>query len=119
MQHSTLPLRDTHSFSDFFLDYIEQKDKLKPFYQHYPTRGNFKNQIAAKKKMFPKSNRQVLVSVLQNQYSKLTVLEKVKSNIDSLLSESTFTVTTGHQLNIFTGPLYFIYKIVSVINACK
>ncbi|HBS12012.1 MAG TPA: bacillithiol biosynthesis cysteine-adding enzyme BshC, partial [Flavobacteriaceae bacterium] len=37
-------------------------------------------------------------------------------NIQSLLSKNTFTITTGHQLNLFTGPLYFLYKIVSVLN---
>ena len=33
-----------------------------------------------------------------------------------LANKNTFTVTTGHQLNLFTGPLYFLYKIVSAIN---
>ena len=33
-----------------------------------------------------------------------------------LKNENTFTITTGHQLNLFTGPLYFLYKIISVIN---
>ena len=39
-------------------------------------------------------------------------------NIDLLISENTFTITTGHQLCLMTGPLYFIYKIVSTINLC-
>ena len=34
-------------------------------------------------------------------------------NIDLLISENTFTITTGHQLCLMTGPLYFIYKIIS------
>ncbi len=40
-------------------------------------------------------------------------------NIQLLKDANTFTITTGHQLNLFTGPLYFIYKIASTINLCK
>ncbi len=119
MQHKLLPFRETHAFSDFFLDYIEQKDSLKPFYHRFPLVENFKAQIEEKKKSFPRHNREVLVQTLQKQYKALTVSETVRTNIDSLIDEKTFTVTTGHQLNIFTGPLYFIYKIVTVVNACK
>jgi uncharacterized protein YllA (UPF0747 family) len=36
-----------------------------------------------------------------------------------LRDENTFTVTTGHQLNIYTGPLYVIYKLVSTINLAR
>ena len=32
------------------------------------------------------------------------------------MKENTFTVTTAHQPNIFTGPLYFIYKIIHAIQ---
>jgi len=119
MQHSFLPFRDTHSFSDFFLDYIEQTHSLNSFYHHFPLIENFRAQIEEKEKSFPKQNRDVLVQTLQQQYKSLTISDKVRSNIESLSSGKTFTVTTGHQLNIFTGPLYFIYKIVTVINACK
>jgi len=119
MQHRSIPFRDAHSFSNFFLDYIEQKDLLKPFYHRFPRAENFKSQIEEKSKSFSASNRRVLVQTLTRQYDKLKLSEKVKSNLDSLTDQKTFTVTTGHQLNIFTGPLYFIYKIVTVVNACK
>lgn len=119
MQVQKVSFAETQSFSSFFLDYIGKHESLKKFYGRFPEVGNFNDQIKDKAKSFPKQNREVLVSVLQAQYKNYTISELVKSNIASLKDENTFTVTTGHQLNIFTGPLYFIYKIVTVINACK
>jgi bacillithiol biosynthesis cysteine-adding enzyme BshC len=119
MQLKKLPLADTHSFTPFFLDYIEEKPALKPFYSRFPRIDNFKDQIAEKSKTFTPHQRQTLTSVLQRQYQNITASDAVKKNIELLSSPNTFTITTGHQLNIFTGPLYFIYKIVTVINSCK
>jgi len=50
------------------------------------------------------------------QYGKTPISKATLGNIDLLKHENTFTVTTGHQLNLFTGPLYFLYKIISVLN---
>ncbi len=118
MKTRKIDFSDTHAFSRFFLDYIQQKDQLKKFYSRFPSVASFEGQIK-EKSAFPQEKRLSLVLELTRQYSNLTISEKVKQNIASLNDSKTFTVTTGHQLNIFTGPLYFIYKIVTVINACK
>ena len=57
-----------------------------------------------------------LVDVLKKQNQAINLSDLTQSNIESLESTDTFTITTGHQLCIFTGPLYFLYKIVSTIN---
>ena len=114
-----IPFRATQSFTEFFLKYIEQEPSLKSFFARFPVLTNFSEQQKEKAKSFSPATRQLLVRVLQRQYSNLPQLDaKVKSNIQALAKENCFTVTTGHQLSIFTGPLYFIYKIVTVINAC-
>lgn len=118
MQLHKIALADTHSFSSFFLDYISQKDSLKNFYHRFPLVENFKGQVQ-EKKSFPQQNRDVLFKSLSSQYEGIKTSDSVSSNLNSLKDSKTFTVTTGHQLNIFTGPLYFIYKIVTVINACQ
>lgn len=119
MHLAKVPFSKTRSFSDSFLDYIQQKDSLGSFYSRFPTPRNFLPQITEKQKSFPAHNRQVLVQSLQEQYKDIQTTEAVTNNISLLQHNTTFTVTTGHQLNIFTGPLYFIYKIVTAINACK
>ncbi len=119
MQHKHIPLADTKAFSPFFLDYIEQKETLKPFFHRFPTLSGFADQIAEKADSFPAHHRQVLVNTLRRQYEKINISKATDQNIDALSDPKTFTITTGHQLNIFTGPLYFIYKIVTVINACN
>jgi bacillithiol biosynthesis cysteine-adding enzyme BshC len=119
MRTHKLEFANTHAFSSFFLDYIQQKETLQNFSNRFPTPENFKDQIQEKASSFPMSTRAVLVDTLKEQYKGLIVTKSVTGNIASLLDQRTFTVTTGHQLNIFTGPLYFIYKIITVINTCK
>ncbi len=117
MNIQKIPFHQTNAFKDLFLDYIDKKKELTPFYGNFPDLAGFKNQIG--KKQFPKDKREILVSVLKKQYSHLTTNETVKANIEALEDENTYTITTGHQLNIFTGPLYFIYKIITVVNLCE
>lgn len=119
MQLHKVALADTHSFSSFFLDYISQKKSLAPFYHRFPVIENFEAQLIEKQNSFDSTKRTTLATTLTSQYARLEITPVVKQNIESLKNKNTFTVTTGHQLNVFTGPLYFIYKIVTVINACK
>jgi bacillithiol biosynthesis cysteine-adding enzyme BshC len=119
MQIRKIALAETRSFSSFFLDYIQQKKTLQKFYHRFPSIDQFKDQINEKSKAFTDENRNILADVLQSQYQDLKPNDLVSQNINLLRDKKTFTVTTGHQLNIFTGPLYFIFKIVTVINTCK
>lgn len=117
MKKHCVDLNKTGQFSRFFLDYIEGKEALRPYYTHLPKIESFKAAIDAKK--FSSENREILHQVLQKQYSEIDISEAVSLNIEAVKSQKAFTVTTGHQLNLFTGPLYFIYKIVSTINLAK
>jgi bacillithiol biosynthesis cysteine-adding enzyme BshC len=102
-------------------DYLDEKDHLKPLYNRYPRLVNFEEQILEKRLEWKGSadKRKVLTEVLQKQYSDVTDNNTSLINIKLLKDQNTFTVTTGHQLNLFTGPLYFLYKIISTINLCK
>ena len=106
-------------FTPLIIDYLNQKPTLAPFYNRFPTLDNFGLQLAEKSNNFKDANRKILVSVLQKQYQNLKVSDLTQSHIESLTESNAFTVTTGHQLNLFTGPLYFLYKIISTINLAK
>jgi len=112
-----LPYRQTSHFNKIVLDYIDQADALKPFFQHPVSVKGIQGAIEARRKF--NTDRKTLVAELQKQYARITAVGKITVNIESLLSENTFTVTTAHQNNIFTGPLYFIYKIVHAIKLAQ
>ncbi|MDJ1502304.1 bacillithiol biosynthesis cysteine-adding enzyme BshC [Xanthocytophaga agilis] len=111
-----LSLQQTNQFSSLFLDYIQQKNTLAPFYITFPTLDNFGKILQSR--AFDVSKREALHQVLKEQYTGYSS-DIVQKQIDSLLQPNTFTVTTGHQLNIFSGPLYVIYKLVTTINLAK
>ena len=119
--------RATGLFSSLVNDYMEAKGTAQSFVEYNATIDGYKKAIE-QRASFP-TNRKVLVEVLQNQYTQLAkevngsnsinnkeAFKLVNDNVSLLLKENTFTVTTAHQPNIFTGPLYFIYKIVHAIQ---
>ncbi|QDH78833.1 bacillithiol biosynthesis cysteine-adding enzyme BshC [Echinicola soli] len=117
MLKSTVEPECTGQFSPLFIDYIRQQEKLAPFYNAFPKLENFGSVI--QNRQFDSSKRAVLAKALKEQYEGVEISEKVAENVAALENGKTFTVTTGHQLNLFTGPLYFIYKIVSTINLAR
>ncbi|OON68289.1 bacillithiol biosynthesis cysteine-adding enzyme BshC [Hymenobacter sp. CRA2] len=115
-----LPYAATGAFSAFLTDYLNQEPRLQPFYHRFPTLAAFAEQIAEKQAHYPAATRQRLTATLQRQYQTLPeVHPAVQANLALLEKDTTFTVTTGHQLNVLTGPLYFIYKIATVIKLCR
>jgi len=119
MDATYIDYQATGSFSPTITNYLENDAALKPFYGFRPDLDGFRQLLQHKKNT---CKRSILTETLQDQYKKLPVnevSELTRINLDLLNQENTFTVTTGHQLNIFTGPLYFIFKIVTAINLAK
>jgi bacillithiol synthase len=108
-----LSFEETQQFSTLFLDYINRSEQTRAFYGQFPDIEGFAAQL--KLKTLSDKHREVLVAQLRKQYAGIAN----PPDFEVLLSQKTFTVTTGHQLNIFTGPLYVVYKILTVINLAK
>ena len=114
LEATNISYEETSNFSNFIIDYLAKDPKLDPFISHFPSLENLKEQIISKKKQ--NIDRRTLVKVLKSQHVNSSISKETDYNINSLISDKTFSVTTGHQLCLFTGPLYFIYKILSTIN---
>jgi bacillithiol biosynthesis cysteine-adding enzyme BshC len=113
MDVNCIDYSETGSFSTAVIDYLEDKSALKPFYNFRPDLDGFSQLIRKRKQP---ANRQVLVNALKAQYASIETSRLTRENIELLSENNTYTITTGHQLNIFTGPLYFIYKIATAIK---
>lgn len=113
----SIPYSQTGRFSKIVLDYLSGKSELKEFYSHAPDTKGIKEAIAARQQT--DINRQLLVSELSAQYAGIAHAEAVQKNISLLSQDNTFTVCTAHQPNLFTGHLYFVYKILHAIKLAE
>jgi len=116
MDVDCISYKQTGYFSKLICDYLDEKEEVRPFYNNHPTLKNFEAQIEEKQRNFPDINRSILYESIKSQSTNLEISKKSNDNLIRLKEPITFTVVTGHQLNLFTGPLYFLYKIISTIN---
>lgn len=118
MQLDKISYPDSGYFSGLIADYLDQKTDLQSFYGRFPSLEAFGPQARAKLADYPEGHRIILSEVLASQYENLAVSEKTQANLEALKGKNSVTVVTGHQLNLFTGPLYFHYKIISTLDLC-
>ncbi len=117
MKIDKIPYKQTGYFSKLVIDYLDESDAIKPFYIHSPRIESFESAI--EKKLIENIDRHLLVQTISQQYVNLELTRNVDENIQSFKDEKTFCIVTAHQLNIFTGPLYVLYKTISTINLCR
>lgn len=118
MKATYIDYSETRSFSEGLIRFLANDPELAPFSSERADLQGFRNLINRRKTI---ADRKILAEVLTEQYSRIgcPVNSSVQQNIDLLVNKNTFTVCTGHQLNLFTGPIYFIFKIVTAINLAK
>jgi bacillithiol biosynthesis cysteine-adding enzyme BshC len=118
MRSLKLDHKDTGRFSKIIIDYLEGNSALKSLYKYDFELSEIENVI--KDKQGDNINRKVLVESLLSQNAEhLISFPVVSQNIELLNLSNSFTITSGHQLCIFGGPMYFMTKVVSVIKTTK
>ena len=112
-----LPYSTTGYFSRIITDYLEQAGELSSFYSHPVSPEGFRSAIEARRRA--PVDRKALVGALREQYAGVEPSPKVSDNIARLSEDNTFTVCTAHQPAIFSGHLYFIYKILHTVRLAE
>ena len=112
MQHRTIPYVKTGRFSTLMCDYLTGQSSLQPFYGRFPKVANFEKQAKEKVQSYAPAMRAVLVNSLKKQYNNQIQPPATQQALELLKKDNTVTITTGHQLCLMTGPLFFIYKIM-------
>lgn len=107
------PIIDTTFINQLIKDYIQGKlpEEIIPEYTY--DLAHFKSHIHQKSQHNQDRNKIVEILNLQNRLYIENI--GIQYNIELLGDKKTFCITTAHQLNIFTGPLYVIYKIITSI----
>ncbi|NSL85487.1 bacillithiol biosynthesis cysteine-adding enzyme BshC [Chitinophaga sp. Mgbs1] len=112
-----IPYGKTGYFNPLVTDFLAEEAQIRPFYTYSPVHPDFAAAIQARQQF--NTPRAALVAALEQQYKNLEPVTAVQENIQSLLQPQTFTVTTAHQPNIFTGYLYFVYKILQTVKLAE
>ncbi|QBA22817.1 bacillithiol biosynthesis cysteine-adding enzyme BshC [Chryseobacterium indologenes] len=111
-----ISFNDIESIPQLVKDFLHQK--IEGFENNTFSLEHFRHQIHLKKDSFASEKRNILADVFESQLASLTLSSKQKENLDRIKQPNTFTITTGHQLNLFSGPVFFVYKILQTIKTC-
>lgn len=112
-----LSYAQTGYFSKIVVDYIDQAPALESFYT-FPVSLEGITASIERRKQFA-GGRKLLVHELKRRYAELPAHNLVQENIEKLLDDNSFTICTAHQPCVFTGSLFFVYKILHAIKLAE
>ncbi|MBX2973110.1 MAG: bacillithiol biosynthesis cysteine-adding enzyme BshC [Flavobacteriales bacterium] len=117
MQVERIAYADTGRFAAPVLDHLAGDPFVRQFLELPADLDGLKKAAAAR--TFDPAFRTVLCDALEGQHAGLTLHPAVRENLRKLRDPRSLTITTGHQLCLFTGPLYVPYKILNTIRLAR
>ena len=117
MQIERISFDKIPQFSNRDRQYQTNPETFSDFIKYMPTEDGLL-QAARDRKSFT-TDRNLLVSVLEEHYKSFKIEDLQKENLLALADENTFTIITAHQPCLFTGPLYYVTKLFSAVNLSK
>lgn len=115
MNHTTIARDKIKQFSSFSQAFGNQSTFGQFLTAPLHTIEDLQVQAQKKKEVYSSETRKNLVSVWKQQIGSYASKSQME-NLELLANENTFTITTGHQLTLFAGPLYLIYKVLHVVR---
>ncbi|MDR6405329.1 MULTISPECIES: bacillithiol biosynthesis cysteine-adding enzyme BshC [Chryseobacterium] len=112
-----ISFQNIESIPQLIKDFLNQK--IEGFEENTFSLDHVIKQIHLKQNSFTQNQRNILSETLEGQLSGLDLSSRQKENIENLKLPNAFTITTGHQLNLFSGPVFFVYKILQTIKTCS
>lgn len=104
-------------YSKLYYDYIFNFDKLKDFYAYdYRLNDSYINRINYLRSSYDGRLREVISTSLLEYNKSINCGTKTIDNINLLRNEDSFVVIAGQQPVIFTGAIFTIYKVLTVLN---
>jgi|GEM_PF-5553134 len=114
MEVATSPARPSeNSLPNAFLNKF---NTVENWYRYHPKNGF---DVVLEKRAADSGFRERLADILIQQNAAWESPAETMNHIEALRSRNTFAVVTGQQAGIFGGPLYTIYKTITVLKLCK
>ncbi|MEX1132320.1 MAG: bacillithiol biosynthesis cysteine-adding enzyme BshC [Flavobacteriales bacterium] len=117
MQPHCIPYAATRRFTPLVVDYLAQAEALRELYSFTPDLVGLRQ--AAEARNFDPASRLTLCTALAEQYQGMPLPDAVRDNLATLRRPDALTITTGHQLCLFGGPLYLTFKILNVVRLAR
>jgi bacillithiol biosynthesis cysteine-adding enzyme BshC len=99
-----------------YTTYLTEPSRLREFYAHTPDVEGILR--AAEQVRYDADTRSTVVAVLREQNQRFGSGPATSRNLDRL-AEGAFTVVTGQQVGLFTGPSYSIYKALAAVRTAR
>ncbi len=111
---------DRFYYNPLYRDYIFNFSRLKKYFQYdYRKIESYRKRKVDIAGSYKDSKRNRVASALKKYNLKLKCSKKTVENIDRLEDNNTLVIIGGQQPGLLTGPIFIIYKILTIIRLSK
>lgn len=104
-------------YNHLFRNYIFNFENVGEYYQYdYRNIGGYKKRVLDLKTDYDKENRSKIYNILKDYNKNIGCSQKTIENIEKLKNKKSAVIIGGQQPGFLTGPIFIIYKILTILK---